>query len=191
VCEFYDQPNSIQLHYHTGKGKAISALHTPDYFVIRQASAGWIECKTEEQLLKLAESQPNRSLAGIDWIYQRNVLFLEDFLRAETLEISAEMIAYLRSRAAASPGAPLADLLAETTRHGLTGDCIYTAIVTGQIYINLSAAPLAEPERARVYFDESTARLYQESGRHAASTPKPINQAPANISGASTNSSET
>ena len=60
VCEFYDQPNSIQLHYRTEKGKAISVLHTPDYFVIRQASAGWVECKTEEQLLKLAESQPNR-----------------------------------------------------------------------------------------------------------------------------------
>ena len=54
VREFYDQPNSIQLHYHSGKGKAISALHTPDYFGIRQASAGWIECKTEDQLLKLA-----------------------------------------------------------------------------------------------------------------------------------------
>ena len=200
VREFYDQPNSIQLHYRTEKGKAISVLHTPDYFVIRQASAGWIECKTEEQLLKLVENQPNRfqydeidklwrcppgegyaarfgldylvkSSAGIDWIYQRNVLFLEDFLRAETLEISAEMIDYLRSRVAASPGTPLANLLAEITRHGLTGDCIYTAIVTGQIYVDLSAAPLAEPERARVYFDESTARLYQETGRHAASTP--------------------
>ena len=83
------------------------------------------------------------------------------------------MINYLRSRVAASPGMPLADLLAETTRHGLTGDCIYAAIVTGQIYVNLSAAPLAEPERARVYFDESNARLYQDTGRHAASTPPP------------------
>src|SRR5262249_49026535 len=159
---------------------------------IRQASAGWIECKTEERLLKLAESQPNRfqydeidrlwrcppgegyaarlgldyrvkSSAGIDWIYQRNVLFLEDFLRAETLEISAEMVDYLRSRVAASPGTPLADLLSETMRHGLTGDCVYAAIVTGQIYVDLSAAPLAEPERVRVYFDESNARLYQET----------------------------
>jgi hypothetical protein len=60
VYEFYDQPNSIQLHYRTEKGKAISVLHTPDYFVIRQASAGWIECKTEEQLLKLAESISDR-----------------------------------------------------------------------------------------------------------------------------------
>jgi putative transposase len=196
TCEFYDQPNPIQLYYRTGKGKAVSVLHTPDYFVIRRSSAGWIECKTEEQLLKLAESQPNRfqydeidklwrcppgegyaarfgldylvkSSAGIDWIYQRNVLFLEDFLRAETLEVSAEMIDYLRSRVAASPGTPLAELLAETIGRGITSDCLYTAIVTGQIYVDLSAAPLAEPERVRVYFDEANARLYQDTGRHA------------------------
>jgi putative transposase len=199
VCEFYDQPNPIQLHYRTGKGKLLSVLHTPDYFVIRQESAGWIECKTEEQLLKLAESQPNRfqydridklwrcppgegaaarfgldylvkSSAGIDWIYQRNVLFLEDFLRAESLGVSAEMIDYLRSRVATAPGTPLAELLAETIGHGITGDCIYIAIVTGQIYVDLSAAPLAEPERVRVYFDEANASLYQETGRHAVRT---------------------
>jgi hypothetical protein len=195
TCEFYDQPTPIRLHYRTAKGKAVSALHTPDYFVIRRSSAGWVECKTEEQLLKLAVSQPNRfhfdetariwrcppgegyaaqfgldytvkSSAGIDWTYQRNVLFLEDFLRAETLEISPEMIDYLRSRAAATPGRPLSEFLAETTRNGLSGDCLYIAIVTDQIYVDLRAVPLAEPERVRVYFDEASAKLYRDTGRH-------------------------
>jgi hypothetical protein len=120
VFEFYDQPSSIRLRYRTQKGKAVSLLHTPDYFVIRRSCAGWVECKTEEQLLKLAASQPNRfhydkaaqiwrcppgeafasqfnlfyrvlSSAQIDWIFQRNILFLEDFLRAEACEISAEV----------------------------------------------------------------------------------------------------
>jgi transposase InsO family protein len=196
TIEFYDQPNPIRLHYRTAKGKAVSALHTPDYFVIRRASAAWVECKTEEQLLKLSVSQPNRfhfdeaekiwrcppgegyaaqfglgysvkSSAGIDWIYQRNVLFLEDFLRAERLEISPEMIDYLRARAAATPGRALSEFLAETSRNGLSGDCLYIAIVTDQIYVDLRAVPLAEPERVRVYFDEASARLYQDTGRHA------------------------
>ncbi len=195
TCEFYDQPAPIRLHYQTAKGKAVSALHTPDYFVIGRASAGWVECKTEEQLLKLAASQPNRfhfdeagkiwrcppgetyaarfglgysvkSSAGIDWVYQRNVLFLEDFLRAETLEISPEMTDYLRSRAAATPGRALSEFLVETSRNGLSGDCLYIAIVTDQIHVDLRAAPLAEPERVRVYFDEASARLYRETGRH-------------------------
>ena len=34
VIELYDQPPPIQLHYRTAKGKAASALHTPDFFVI-------------------------------------------------------------------------------------------------------------------------------------------------------------
>ncbi len=196
TIEFYDQPNQIQLHYRTEKGRAVSVFHTPDYFVIRRASAAWVECKTEQQLLKLGASQPNRfhfdsdnktwrcppgeayasqfglgyivkSSAGIDWIYQRNVLFLEDFLRAETLEISAEISDYLRSRVAAIPGTPLADLLAETSHHGIASDCVYIAIVTDRIYVDLKAAPLAEPERVRVYFDEASARLYQDTGRHS------------------------
>jgi putative transposase len=195
VIELYDQPPPIQLHYRTAKGKAVSALHTPDFFVIGRTSAAWVECKTEEQLLKLASTQPNRfhfdeadkiwrcppgethaaqfglgyivkSSAGIDWVYQRNVLFLEDFLRAESLEISAEMINYLRSRAAATPGRALSEFLEETSRNGLSGDCIYIAIVTDQIYVDLRAAPLAEPERVRVYFDEASARLYRDTGRH-------------------------
>ncbi len=195
TIEFYDQPNPIQLHYRTAKGKAVSVFHTPDYFVIRQDSAVWVECKTEEKLLKLADSQPNRfhfdqaakiwrcppgeayaaqfgldyiikSSAGIDWMYQRNVLFLEDFLRAETLEIGAETLDHLRSRVAAKPGTPLAELLIEAADHGIASDCIYIAIVTDRIYVDLRAAPLAEPERVRVYFDEASARLYQDTGRH-------------------------
>jgi hypothetical protein len=39
VIEFYDQPSPIRLHYRSAKGKALSPLHTPDYFVIRRASA--------------------------------------------------------------------------------------------------------------------------------------------------------
>jgi hypothetical protein len=159
-----------------------------------------VECKTEEQLQKLAASQPNRfqfdqtgkawryppgeayaqqfgldylvkSSAGIDWIYQRNVLFLEDFLRSEQLEITAEMTDCLRSRAAATPGRSLSEYLEETSRNGLSGDCIYIAIVTDQLYVDLREAPLAEPERVRVYFDQAGAGLYRETGRHPSPLP--------------------
>src|SRR5262249_44880178 len=54
VYEFYDQPPPIRLQYLGKKGKAVSALHTPDYFVIAQNAAAWVECKPEEQLQKLA-----------------------------------------------------------------------------------------------------------------------------------------
>ena len=53
VLEYYDQPPSIPLSYPAANGRALSVIHTPDYFVVRQDSAGWEECKTSEDL-KLA-----------------------------------------------------------------------------------------------------------------------------------------
>jgi hypothetical protein len=41
-------------------GRRQVVLHTPDYFAIRKDTAGWDECKTEEQLEKLSEKNPNR-----------------------------------------------------------------------------------------------------------------------------------
>src|SRR5205823_5647114 len=48
VLEYYDQPPSIPLAYHAANGRRVSVMHTPDYFVIRQDSAGWVECKSSE-----------------------------------------------------------------------------------------------------------------------------------------------
>ena len=58
VLEYYDQPPSIPLAYHTANGRRLSILHTPDYFVLCRDSAGWVECKTSEDLEKLAIKSP-------------------------------------------------------------------------------------------------------------------------------------
>src|SRR5205814_1183045 len=50
VIEYYDQPPSFKLDYQGGNGRRIVVFHTPDYFAIRGGTAGWEECKTEEQL---------------------------------------------------------------------------------------------------------------------------------------------
>lgn len=46
VLEYYDQPPPIELCYLSKIGRTVRVLHTPDFFVIRQNSAGWEECKT-------------------------------------------------------------------------------------------------------------------------------------------------
>jgi putative transposase len=46
VLEYYDQPPSIPLVYRAVNGRRLSVMHTPDYFVLREGSACWIECKT-------------------------------------------------------------------------------------------------------------------------------------------------
>jgi putative transposase len=40
VLEYYDQPPSIPLAYQAANGRRLSVMHTPDYFVLRQDSAG-------------------------------------------------------------------------------------------------------------------------------------------------------
>ena len=103
VIEFYDQPNTIKLHYRSPKGKRLGVLHTPDFFIITTDGAHWLECKLEEDLHRLAERQSHRyqratsgkwrcppgeeyakefgfsyrlkSSAEIAWTFERNVLF--------------------------------------------------------------------------------------------------------------------
>ena len=110
VVEYWDQPPPIKLTYRTPAGRAIGVLHTPDFFVLRTDAAGWEEWKLEDDLRRLAERQPQRycrtaegrwrcppgeayaqayglsyqlrSSAEINWVFQRNMLFLEDYLRA-------------------------------------------------------------------------------------------------------------
>jgi hypothetical protein len=104
VLEYYDQPPSIPLAYHAANGRRLSVMHTSDYFLLRQDSAGWVECKTPEDLEKLAIKSPHRYLrdsdgnwhcppgdehasalglnyrvwssAQVNWILQRNLQFL-------------------------------------------------------------------------------------------------------------------
>ncbi|HEY9835254.1 MAG TPA: Tn7 transposase TnsA N-terminal domain-containing protein, partial [Stenomitos sp.] len=110
VLEFYDQPPQIKLNYSSEDRRNIGFFYTPDFFVIRTNSAGWVECKTENNLQKLSEKNPNRYLLGddnhwhtppgeqyaeqlglffdlwsdaeIEWVLQRNLSFLEDYYRA-------------------------------------------------------------------------------------------------------------
>ena len=112
VLEYYDQPCQIPLTYHAVSGRRISVMHTPDFFVLRSDSAGWEECKTDEQLAALAQKSPHRYQTSpdgawrcppgedyaasfglyyrirrssqIDWVLQRNLCFLDDYLRGDS-----------------------------------------------------------------------------------------------------------
>ena len=59
--EFYDQPQPrLSLEYQAKNGRRLRVLHTADFFVLRRQSAGWVECKTEPDLLSLAARSPAR-----------------------------------------------------------------------------------------------------------------------------------
>lgn len=176
VLEYYDQVPTIKLDYCSGDGKRLGVLHTPDFFVLRTDSAGWIECKTEEELNRLSERNPNRyrrdgqqwtcppghryadalclryevrSSATIDWVFQRNLQFLEDYLR-NTPEIPPLQTQRAFATLMAHPGCSLAELLRSIDGH-LTRDQVYTLIATGDIYVDLHATVLMEPEKVIVW----------------------------------------
>jgi transposase InsO family protein len=184
VLEYYDQPPSIKLDYKSANGKLLGVFHTPDFFVLRETEAGWEEWKTEEELRCLCERNPNRYCAGdegewlcppgrahaeklglyyrvrssaeIDATLQRNILFLEDYLRGGSDSISFDGRDLVKAFVSTMPGLSLAALM-EHTEGKVTRDTIFGMIATGWLGVDLRCAPLADPSRVRVYTADGSA----------------------------------
>jgi hypothetical protein len=182
TLEYYDQPPQIKLIYEAKNGRKIGIWHIPDYFVFRKDGIGWEEWKTEAELPVLATQMPHRyvqegniwrcppgeeyamqfgffyrvrSSAEIDWILQRNLLFLEDYLRADQQDLDGKVIRPVMSLVAEHPSITLQELLEAEMA---PGDIIFTLIARGELYVDLHAAPLAEPQRVQIFRDQETAK---------------------------------
>jgi len=187
VLEFWDQPNSIKLDYEGSNGRHLGVLHTPDYFVIRRSEAGWEECKTEEDLIRLSDHNPNRYCCGeqgwicppgreyaerfglyyrvrssteINWLFQRNIQFLEDYLRT-TPEVDSLPRQRVLAQVTARPGRSLADLF-RVTDGEVSRDEVYSLIAAGDIFVDLQSAPLPEPEIVKVWLEKPK---YRDGGQ--------------------------
>nr|WP_242045371.1 Tn7 transposase TnsA N-terminal domain-containing protein [Anabaena catenula] len=186
VLEYYDQPYQITLEYLSNSGQIVKASHIPDFFVIRNKSAGFEEWKPEKRLEKLATKQPQRYKrtedgkwhnppamtyaeklglyyrirldAEIDWIKYRNRLFLKAYAD-ENYQINPEIAENITDLVTLNPGINYWELLHV---HQINSDEINALIANQKIYINLSAAPLAEPERVHLFRDQQTAVAYAQ-----------------------------
>ena len=178
VLEYYDQPAAIKLDYESANGRRLGVYHTPDFLVLRETEAGWEEWKTEEELRRLSERNPNRYCAGnngtwlcppgrryaedlglyyrvrssaeINVTQQRNLQFLEDYLRYDPDERIVENQDFAVACVTALSGLTL-DSLLQITQGRVSADCIFALIATGVLYADLAAAPLVEPSRVRVF----------------------------------------
>lgn len=187
VLEFYDQPPQIKLNYQSESGRDIAFFYTPDFFVIRTDSAGWVECKTEKELKKLGQENPNRFILGsdsqwhsppgekyaqqfgfffklwsdieIDWTLHRNLTFLEDYYRVECPLVNQSATNTILSLVSAQPGITPNQLLHHA--QGVSADDINFLIASEKIYVDLTAAPLAQPENCFVFRDQQTALAYR------------------------------
>lgn len=180
VFEYYDQAPLIKLDYYSADGKHLVVSHTADFFVIRTDRAGWEECKTEEELIRLSERNPNRycrgdhawicppgreyaehlglyyrvrSSAEINWLFQRNIQFLEDYLRIP-LEVRSLSRCQVLAQVAAQPGCSLENLFRATDGE-VSRDEVYALIAAGDIFVDLQSVLLPEPEKVSLWLEKS------------------------------------
>jgi putative transposase len=188
IIEIWDQPPKVWLRYRSGKGRALSPIPTTfDAFILGRTWAGWVEFKKEEQLQKLTDHNPNHyrlgddghyhcppgedyaakyglqcrvlSSADIDWVYQRNLLWMEAYLRKKgNLTVPTEAEECVLNLLQSPTGLPLSELLMRATN--ATADHIYTMVAAGRIYMDLRLTPIAEIDRMRVFRDPAMARAY-------------------------------
>lgn len=185
--EFYDQPPKIKLSYQKQDDKRVTILHTPDYFILADDYTGWIECKTEEHLIKLSVSQPERYIKDVhgnwrcppgeayaaqyglqyslrsssvnDWTLLRNLVFLSNYLDADCPAPTEAELAIAKGLFEHQPWMNLIDLV--RADEALSADAIYKMIVDGDLYFPVRSNPIAEIEYAVIYRDEVSADFYR------------------------------
>ncbi len=184
VLEYYDQPTQIKLNYRSPRGRSVATLYTPDFFVMHTDCAGFEECKTEEELLKLEEKNPERyykdeqeqwrcppgeefakkyglyfavrSAKEINWIYQRNLNFLDDYFRErhEVIDVARMEIC---SMVRVEEGLSLAKLIQQ--RKNFLADDVNALIASEELYVNLQTQLLKNAESVAVYSQVEAAKL--------------------------------
>ncbi len=178
ILEVWDQPPSIPLEYLDRRGHLQQPLHTADYFLFRDTSAGWVECKPAQELSRLAQKQPNRYVQDehatwrcppgetyaakygltyhvwasdqVNWAMQDNTLYLEDYYQhLEQLVVPQETLQHLHKLVDEHPGITLSDLRATTP--DIPADFINIAIAKHALYVDLTTHRLSEPWHTPVW----------------------------------------
>jgi len=100
------------------------------------------------------------SAAQVNWVLQRNLQFLEDYLRFSSAITADSVNPAILTAIEAEPGITLRSLL-EKACGVAEPDEIYMLIAGGAIHVDLNAAPLAEPERVHVFLTSEIAAVFE------------------------------
>lgn len=198
VLEYYDQPEPIKLVYQ-GPQKRVSVRHTPDFFVLRSDSVGWMECKMEEDLVQFAQQHSQRYVRTPDgtwtcppgvtyahavglsyWlrssretnrVYFDNLRSLEEYLIGTPAEVSADSASVIRSLVSHQPGMSLRDLLMAADH--ATADDVYALLLADRLYVDLHRFDLADPAHVPVFVNAEVAKAYPILTNTATHLPAP------------------
>lgn len=186
VLEYWDQPPSFYLDYLSKSGRRNHHPYTADFFVIRRNSAGWEECKTEEELHKLGESSPNRwrnegeswycppgetyaqqfglyysvrSSKEINWVFIENFVWLEDYFTNKPLKVETVITSTIQALVRSQPGISLAEIREHVP--DATADDLNILIATRQIFVDLEKYLLPLPDQVKVFIDQDNYDHYK------------------------------
>jgi putative transposase len=183
VLEYYDQAARIPLCYRAASGRQTTQWHTPDFFVLRQGSAGFEEWKPAQALDGLAVSMPQRyqregsgqwrcppgeayaerlglwyRLRSSEEVHPytiQNLKFLQDFW-AHPVMIPAEQEELVLAQVETQPGLLLSDLLA--MHPGLAVDVVWALLATGHLFADLTVVSLMKREQVALFPSEAAAQ---------------------------------
>jgi putative transposase len=193
VYEFWEQSVELRLEYADRSGRR-HAFRTRTDFLVLEADGAYVdEWKTEEELLRLAETMPSRYVrdsdgwrsppameaaeklglqfrlrtpASVPGDIARNHTFLRDYRRStETVSASAQKA--LSTAVASRPGLTIAELLAACPE--ARPDDLYLLFARGRLYVNLAKHRLADTSYTPVFGSESLAFAF--SGQPAPGGP--------------------
>jgi hypothetical protein len=103
-------------------------------------------------------------------VYQRNIQFLEDYLRDDRISAAPAASNLLLAQVAACPGISLLELLA-TCGDGATCDDVYVLIARDELYVDLRGSPLTRPATVPVF---SSRQVTGHTAQNPTSAPKPL-----------------
>jgi transposase InsO family protein len=186
VLEFYDQPDKVKLEITTKAGHLRAVFCTPDFFVLAEDGAGWVECKTEEELLRREKAGDARFTRdnGRGWLYPsgqdyaarynlaytvwtpahsdftllRNLRLLDPYMREDGDALPPEAREEVLEHIRRYQGIHLSELIGSlrTARQ----HTVLRMIACGDVFIDLASCLLVEPERCPVYSNRIMAVAY-------------------------------
>jgi putative transposase len=186
--EFYPQPEALKISYRLASStRRYTTTTTPDYLRITESGFFFVECKTEEQLNRLAKEAPGRfmrdedgrwrsppaeeaaaelgchfvirSSAENNWTLHENAEILKDYYIGTARLATKDEVEVVQDRLKAEGWVSLFELI--HMEPAVSADAIYKLIVDKQVYFPLAKERLTDQEASRIYRDEMTYRAFE------------------------------
>lgn len=199
--EIYDQPQQVKLTYIGRTGRKSTHYSTPDFFLLQEWFAGWVECKTETELLSSLASGSQRFTrdedgkwrcpAGEEYAAQfglkfavrssaennhnfiRNLELLGDYYDEKCHPISDDQIAEVMSAFQDKAWKDFQSLI----NMGFDADVLNKMLADQLLYFDIHNDLLAETHRTLIYRDKQAAEAYRihiQSKSNCVSTPSSL-----------------